>query len=107
MTGSGELRLSFAVEKNDRVPAYLFIPTGKKSPVPGILCLHQTISIGKAEPAGLGGSPNLNYALELAQRGYVTLAPDYPNFGEYSYDPYSNGYVECQHERHLESYGSC
>jgi hypothetical protein len=23
-------------------------------------------------------------AKELAERGYVTLSPDYPNFGEYS-----------------------
>ena len=36
---------------------------------------------------------NLKYALELAKRGYVTLAPDYPNFGEYTFDPYSNGYL--------------
>jgi dienelactone hydrolase len=87
------IRISFAVEKNDRVPAYLLIPAEHKKSVPGILCLHQTIKIGKEEPAGLGGSPNLNYALELAKRGYVTLAPDYPNFGEYCYDPYSNGYL--------------
>jgi dienelactone hydrolase len=85
-------KISFAAEKNDRVPAYLFIPANRGKPVPGILCLHQTIRIGKEEPAGMGGSPNLDYALELARRGYVTLAPDYPNFGEYSFDPYSNGY---------------
>ena len=91
--GIKRLKISFAVEKNDRVPAYLLIPVDHRKPVPGILCLHQTIKIGKEEPAGLGGSPNLNYALELAKRGYVTLAPDYPNFGEYSYDPYVNGYV--------------
>jgi predicted dienelactone hydrolase len=29
----------------------------------------------------------------LAQRGYVALAPDYPNFGDYSFNPYENGYV--------------
>jgi dienelactone hydrolase len=87
------MKISFAVENNDRVPAYLLIPFNHKKPLPGILCLHQTTKIGKEEPAGLGGSPNLNYALELARRGYVTLAPDYPNFGEYSFDPYSNGYV--------------
>jgi dienelactone hydrolase len=91
--GIKRLKISFAVEKHDRVAAYLLIPVDHKKPVPGILCLHQTIKIGKEEPAGLGGSPNLNYALELAKRGYVTLAPDYPNFGEYSYDPYSNGYL--------------
>jgi pimeloyl-ACP methyl ester carboxylesterase len=90
--GIRRLKISFAAEKNDRVPAYLFIPTGSGRPVPGILCLHQTTDIGKAEPAGLGGNPNLHYALELARHGYVTLAPDYPNFGDYKYDPYLNGY---------------
>jgi hypothetical protein len=41
----------------------------------------------------LGGKPDLHYALELAQRGYVTLAPDYPNFGGYEFDPYAHGYA--------------
>jgi acetyl esterase/lipase len=90
--GIRRMKISFAVEKNDRVPAWLFIPSHQKNPVPGILCLHQTTGIGKSEPAGLGGNPDLHYALELAKRGYVTLAPDYPNFGEYSFDPYANGY---------------
>jgi dienelactone hydrolase len=58
-----------------------------------VLCLHQTVAIGKAEPAGLGGNANLRYAQELAERGYVTLAPDYPNFGEYRCDPYARGYA--------------
>ena len=58
-----------------------------------MLCLHQTTRIGKAEPAGLGGKPNLAYAKELAERGFVALAPDYPNFGEYHYDPYAHGYA--------------
>ena len=91
--GVRRIKVSFATEKNDRVPAYLLIPADLKGRVPGILCLHQTIKTGKEEPAGLGGNPNLNYALELAKRGYVTLAPDYPNFGEYIFDPYINGYV--------------
>ena len=61
---------------------------------PAILCLHQTINIGKEEPAGLGANVDLQYALQLAQRGYVTLAPDYPSFGEYpeKFDPRA-GYV--------------
>jgi len=86
------LKITFAAEANDRVPAYLLIPLNLSGKVPGILCLHQTTAIGKGEPAGLGGLPNLHYALELAQRGYVTLAPDYPNFGDYKFDPYGNGY---------------
>src|SRR5262249_33722407 len=79
-------KLTFAVEKGDRVPAYLFIPTERKGKVPAVLCLHQTTGIGKGEPAGLGGNPNLHYALHLAERGYVTLAPDYPSFGDYPHD---------------------
>jgi dienelactone hydrolase len=83
-----------------RVSAYLFLPKELKGPSEekgrraAILCLHQTVNIGKQEPAGLGGKPDLHYALELAQRGYVTLAPDYPSFGEYpySFDP-QDGYV--------------
>jgi hypothetical protein len=51
-----------------------------------MLCLHQTNDVGKDEPAGLGGLPNLHYAHELAERGFVCLVPDYPSFGEYRYD---------------------
>jgi pimeloyl-ACP methyl ester carboxylesterase len=51
-----------------------------------MLCLHQTTRIGKDEPAGLGGRPTLHYAHELASRGYVCVAPDYPSFGDYPYD---------------------
>ena len=65
--GIRRLKITFAVEKHDRVPAWLLIPAGNKKPVPGLLCLHQTISIGKSEPAGIEGSPNLHYALELAK----------------------------------------
>ena len=57
------------------------------------MCLHQTTEIGKGEPAGIGGRANLHYAKELAERGYVTLAPDYPNFGDYKADPYAMGYA--------------
>ncbi len=85
-------KITFAVEAGDRVPAYLFIPTNLAGKAPAMLCLHQTTSIGKAEPAGLGGKANLCYALELAERGYVTLAPDYPGFGDYKIDPYAMGY---------------
>ncbi|MCA9173682.1 MAG: alpha/beta fold hydrolase [Planctomycetales bacterium] len=80
------LTLRFRTEANDEVPAYLLIPHGLKGPAPAMLCLHQTTSIGKGEPAGLGGRPTLHYAHELAQRGYVCLAPDYPSFGDYQFD---------------------
>ena len=86
-------KITFALEHDDRVGAYLFLPRPVAGKVSGILCLHQTIEIGKSEPAGLGGSENLQYAKELAQRGYATLAPDYPGFGDYKIDAYAKGYA--------------
>ncbi len=86
------LSITYLSEKDDRVPAYLLVPQELSLPMPAILCLHQTTETGKGEPAGVSGSANLHYALELANRGYVTLAPDYPNFGDYTYDPYQHGY---------------
>jgi len=86
-------KITFAVEKNDRVPAYLLIPNELPGKAPAMLCLHQTTPIGKGEPAGIDGNRNLHYALELAECGYVTLAPDYPNFGDYQLNPYERGYV--------------
>jgi dienelactone hydrolase len=79
-------KVTFAVEKGDRVPAWLLVPTGREGKRPAVLCLHQTVAIGKDEPVGLGKQPSKQQALHLVQRGYVCLAPDYPSFGEYKYD---------------------
>jgi acetyl esterase/lipase len=89
-------KITFATEPGDRVPAWLLIPDSPSRTSPGrpaVLCLHQTIAIGKDEPVGLGKNLELAYARELAQRGFVTLAPDYPNFGEYKLDVYALGYA--------------
>ena len=85
-------KITFAVEKNDRLPAYLLIPNDLKQKSPAVLRLHQTTAIGKAEPAGLGGKESLHYAADLAERGFITLAPDYSYFGENKEDPYAMGY---------------
>jgi acetyl esterase/lipase len=79
-------KLSFAVEKDDRVPAYVLIPKKREGKLPGVLVLHQTIAIGKDEPAGLGNQENKRIGVHLVERGYVCLCPDYPSFGEYRYD---------------------
>jgi hypothetical protein len=90
-------KITFGTEVGDRCWAYLFIPLGclEKNAArrAAMLCLHQTTQIGKGEPAGIGGKPNLHYALELAERGYVALAPDYPNYGDYKVDAYALGYA--------------
>jgi dienelactone hydrolase len=88
-------KLTYAAEKGDRVPAYLLVPVEAQGKLPAVLCLHQTVKVGKDEPAGLGTNESLRYATHLAERGYVALAPDYPSFGEYAYDfragPYQSG----------------
>ncbi len=94
--GLVRIKLTFAAEPGDRVPAWLLVPAGLQSrPVsgrgggqraPAMLALHQTTPIGKDETVGLGTQPHCQYGLELARRGYVVIAPDYPSFGEYKYD---------------------
>jgi len=86
-------KITFLGDLEDPVPAYLMLPETRGRRAPAMLCLHQTVRIGKGEPAGFGGNSNLHYAQELAARGYVTLAPDYPNFGDYKFDPYAHGYA--------------
>src|SRR5262245_52558794 len=46
--------ISYLSEAGDRVPAFLLLPHAIKGRVPGMLCLHQTTSIGKQEPVGMG-----------------------------------------------------
>lgn len=93
--GYRRLRISFVCEGHDRIPAYLLLPDAKQSQrFPAMLALHQTVPMGKDEPAGLGGSTSLHYGHELAQRGYVVLCPDYPSFGEYAeYDFEKDDYL--------------
>jgi dienelactone hydrolase len=82
-------RVVFDVERHMAVPAYLLVPhtrTASGSRGPAILAQHGH-GPGKAEICGLaevgdeGSTPNL-YAHELAERGYVVLAPDLRTFGE-------------------------
>jgi cephalosporin-C deacetylase-like acetyl esterase len=79
-------KISYQSDPFDRVTAWLLLPTkpaaGKR---PAILALQQTTEAGKDEPVGKAGAANMHYGLELAKRGYVVLAPDYPSFGEHAY----------------------
>lgn len=110
------LTLTIAVEEADRLPLDLYLPksmadvvdvndifravtppndTSKESPkLAAIVALHPTGALGKRIVAGEGPRDGRQYALELAQRGYVVVAPDYPSFGQYAdYDFDSDRYV--------------
>jgi dienelactone hydrolase len=79
-------KITYLAEPGDRVPAYLYLPKDQKKPAAAMLCLHPTGALGKGIVAGLADKPNRAYARELAERGFVCLAPDYPSFGDYPYD---------------------
>jgi dienelactone hydrolase len=81
-------KLAYHTNRADQVvKAWLLMPAGDAPQRrPAVLCLHQTTVNGKDSPVGLSDRPTLHYALELARRGYVTISPDYPSFGEHPYD---------------------
>lgn len=72
-------KISYFVEDNERVAAFVCLPKNIEGKVPGIFCHHQhngEFHLGKSEVVGLAGNPEQAYAAELAERGYVTIAVD-------------------------------
>jgi hypothetical protein len=52
-----------------------------------VLCLHGTDNVvGHGVVVGLGSKANRQYASELAERGYIALAPNYPLLAQYQPD---------------------
>ncbi|HEY1598927.1 MAG TPA: alpha/beta fold hydrolase [Pirellulales bacterium] len=86
--GARRQTISFDSGDGNRITAYLFLPdalrtkTAAELRLPALLALHQTATVGKGDTAGLGAPTSRPYAAELAARGYVVLAPDYPSFGD-------------------------
>jgi len=74
-----QYRVEFTGIKDDRVPAYLYVPKRKaaadKKPFPAILLQY-----------GTGGNKKTNYIVEIGKqfvaRGYVVITIDSPNQGE-------------------------
>lgn len=78
-------KIHFQAEADEVIPAYLLLPKDLKGKVPAIYCHHQhdtNWELGKSEAIGLIGNPDLAYARELAEQGYITLAPDAIAFEE-------------------------
>jgi len=93
-------QISYMAEPGSRVPAFLLIPKavlGNRSRAPGILALMPTNNIdGNRSVVGLGspgGREGRNYGEELAQRGFVVIAPPYPHLAEYKPDLAGLGYA--------------
>jgi len=87
-------------EEDCWVPLYLLIPKGFKGKLPAILCAHGHGVYGKDSVAGVHFNDpnrkaeierlNYNYAEQMANAGFVTVAPDWRSFGERIgyYNPY-------------------
>jgi hypothetical protein len=83
--------ITYQSEPGSRVPAFLLVPktllAGDGRKAPAVLCLHGTDNVvGHGIVVGLGDKPNRQYAVELAERGYVALAPNYPLLAKYQPD---------------------
>lgn len=100
LQGSGYTRytISLTVAQDEALPVYLYVPVRKeqRSKFPAIVALHPTGDQGKRLVDGDNPLPNRSYARELAGRGYVVIAPDYPSMGDlldydFASDRYESG----------------
>ena len=83
--GYQRMTVTFANLFDERVTAYLYVPDGLRAGErrPAALALHSTGMPGKEIVDGRGPrGASRAYGRELALRGYVVVAPDYPSFGE-------------------------
>ena len=81
--GYTRIRVLIPGEADDPIPAWLLTPASPIStPTPVMIVLHQTQAPGKDEACGLTGDPEMAFAVELVQRGYICVAPDVIGFGE-------------------------
>jgi hypothetical protein len=77
--------IEYAVEVDERIKSFFLVPKRINRPVPAIFAHHQHASqfhLGKSEVVGLDGDQDQAYASELAERGYVVIAPDALAFEE-------------------------
>ena len=95
-TGYTRYRITYESEPDSSTSAFLCLPDGigPDQPAAGVLCLHPTNhDHGYEDGVGLSGRPNRSYASELAERGFVTIAPSYPLMASYQPDIDTLGYV--------------
>ncbi|MEX2566069.1 MAG: alpha/beta fold hydrolase [Cyclobacteriaceae bacterium] len=81
---------------NEEVPAYLYRPLKRRQNknIPAMLVLHGTGDLGKQLVDGESPLANRAVAKELAMRGYVVIAPDYPSMGDLSDYDFENDRYE-------------
>jgi pimeloyl-ACP methyl ester carboxylesterase len=97
-TNHTRFSITFTAAENENVPAYLYVParTDAKKKFPAMVVLHGTGDLGKRIVDGESPRANRAIAKELAERGYVVIAPDYPSMGDlkdydFNNDRYQSG----------------
>lgn len=91
-------KVSIEAQPGDRMPLYLLIPKPNRSPLaslisrgtPAIICFYGTSGgAGKDTTVGLSGRvpgsephANMAFAVDMAEAGFVAVAPDYLRDGE-------------------------
>ena len=88
--------ITYASEPGSRVPAYLLLPKtvlAQRKRIPAILALHPTdMEQGHRVVVDPVRAYYAAYARELAERGFVVLAPAYPLMANYQPDLRALGY---------------
>lgn len=88
--------ITYEAEPGSRVPAYLLIPKKallEKKKLPAVLALHSTdMQFGHRVLVEQVNNNYRSYANELAERGFVVLAPAYPVMANYQPDLKALGY---------------
>lgn len=83
-------RITYQVAENLDIPAYLLIPEEKKGRLPAVIACHGH-GYGSREIVGINadgtentGDPGYqkNFAIELAKRGLIVIAPEILGFGD-------------------------
>ena len=80
-------------EEHYWVPAYYFLPKGLQGKAPALICLHGHSGIvpyireGDAEQRAKSKRLALDYAVVLAEQGYVTIAPVQRGWNETTSEP--------------------
>lgn len=69
-------KIIYQTGDGDQVTANLLVPLNASFPCPAVLALHPTERLGKDDISHPRGRKSRRYGMELADRGYVVLAPD-------------------------------
>jgi dienelactone hydrolase len=83
-------KVSIQVQPGDPMPLYLLVPKALKAKAPAMICFYGTSSgAGKDTTVGISGRapgskphPNMAFAVDMAEAGFVAAAPDYLRDGE-------------------------